>query len=273
VNDRPTRVVNMSGGITRWAAGRRIADKHGTDGMVLLFADVKDEDKDLYRFLDDVAADIGVPITTVCDGRTPQQVDVDRRWLSNQKIAQCSYELKIKPCREWLKANTDPASTILYVGIDWTTRDANRLPAIEAGWAPWPVEAPLCQPPYVDKRGWIAEARRRGIVEPRLYAMGFEHNNCGGACIRGGQAQFAHLLKVFPDRYAAKEAHEQRMRDMLGADVSILRDRTGGTTKPLTLTVLRRRIEAAADDGQGALFDDLDWGGCGCFTEPTGGQP
>jgi hypothetical protein len=93
--------------------------------------------------------------------------------------------------------------------------------------------------------------------------MGFEHNNCGGACVRGGHAQWAHLLGAFPERYAAAEQHEQRMRDMLDADIAILRDRSGGTTKPLPLTVLRRRVEGRED----GFFDPYDWGGCGCFTE------
>lgn len=255
-------VVMFSGGIGSWVTARRVADQHGTDSMVLLFADTLAEDEDLYRFLDAAAADIGVPITRVCDGRTPQQVDVDRKWLSNSRVAQCSLELKIKPSRAWLEANTDPSSTILYVGIDWS--EMHRLSAIEAGWKPWTVEAPLCRPPYTDKRVLADELRARGIAPPRLYGMGFAHNNCGGACVRGGQAQWAHLLRTFPDRFARAEAHEARMRAELGADVAYLRDRTGGTTTPLPLPVLRSRIEAA---GQDPLFDSFDWGGCGCFTD------
>lgn len=257
-------VIMLSGGITSWAAARRVADHHGTSNLALLFADTLIEDEDLYRFLADVERDIGVPITRVADGRTPAEVDVDRRWLSNSRTAQCSLELKIKPCRRWLTEYTEPTSATVYVGIDWTTHDAGRLPAIERGWAPWPVKAPLLDPPHLTKADCITAARQRGITEPRLYALGFAHNNCGGRCIRGGQAQWAHLLRVFPDRYAAAEAHEQRMRDMLGADVTILRDRTGGATRPLPLAELRQRIEARAEP---ELFDPYDWGGCGCFGE------
>jgi hypothetical protein len=150
----------------------------------------------------------------------------------------------------------------LYVGIDWS--EMHRLPGINHGWAPWRVEAPLCEPPYIDKRGWLNEAHRRGLAPPRLYSLGFEHNNCGGACVRGGQAQWAHLLNVFPDRFAANEAAEARLRDQLGTDATILRDRTGGETKPLPLVELRRRIEAESAE---PLFDAYDWGGCGCLTD------
>lgn len=259
-------VVQLSGGITSWAAARRLVDQRGTAGVTLLFADTLIEDEDLYRFLDDVAVDIGVPVTRVADGRTPTQVFLDRKFIGNSQIAPCSAHLKQIPCRRWLEANTDPEHTTLYVGIDWTTKDANRMPGIQAGWAPWRVVAPLLEPPYLDKRGWIAEARKRGLRPPRAYELGFEHNNCGGRCIRGGQGQWAHLLKVWPDRFAQAEADEQMLQAALASESTHLRDRSGGTTKPLPLTELRRRVDAQRP-GEDPLFDAYDWGGCGCFLE------
>jgi hypothetical protein len=152
--------------------------------------------------------------------------------------------------------NDDAARNI---GVDWS--EMERLPGIVRNWAPWTVEAPLTRPPYADKKMLFAELRSHGIVEPRLYALGFAHNNCGGACVKAGQAQWAHLLRVFPDRYASWEQHEQEMRAEHG-DIAILRDRRDGITKPLPLTVLRQRVESQTPDA----FDGLDWGGCGCFT-------
>lgn len=260
-------VVPFSGGTGSWATARRVADQYGTEDMVLLFADTLAEDPDLYRFLADAAADIGVPVTRVCDGRTPEQVDIDRRWLSNSRVAQCSMELKIKPCREWLAANCDQASTVLYIGMD--VFEMERVPGVVKGWAPWRVDMPLTRPPYVDKSGRADMLRARGIEPPLLDRLRFPHNNCGGACVRGGQAQFAHLLRTFPERFARKEQHERFMREYLDADVAILKDRRGGATRPLPLTVLRKRVEAEDLAGQdGAIFalDSDDWGGCGCFT-------
>lgn len=259
------RVVQFSGGRGSWATARRVADQHGIEDLVLLFADTLAEDEDLHRFLVEAAADIGVPVTRVCDGRTPEQVDMDRRWLSNSKVAQCSLELKIKPCREWLTTNCEPGSTVLYVGIDWS--ELERAPGIVAGWAPWQVDMPLTRPPYVDDRQIDDELRRRGIEPPLLNRLGYPHNNCGGACVRGGQAQWAKLYRTHPDRFAAKEAHEQRMRAELDADVAILRTRVGGVSKPLPLTVLRQRIEAEDASGPATLIDRDDWGGCGCLTD------
>jgi hypothetical protein len=102
--------------------------------------------------------------------------------------------------------------------------------------------------------------RRDGIEPPRLYAMGFPHNNCGGFCVKAGQAQFALLLRTMPDRYRYHEEQEEAMRVVVG-NHSILSDRTGGTRKPLSLKRFREIIER-----QGA-FDRDEWGGCGCAIE------
>jgi hypothetical protein len=238
--------------------------------VTLLFADTLVEDEDLYRFLGDVSRDLGLPITRVADGRTPQQVNRDKRWVANDRIAPCSHLLKQKPCRNWLEANCDPANTTLYIGIDWTTKDANRIPGIQRGWAPWKVEFPLLEEPLINKEGWFAEAAKRGIAKPWLYEQGFEHNNCGGACVRGGQGQWAQLLKVKPGLYASWEAHEREMSELLGRPATVLRSRAGGVARPLPLIELRQRVEEtervrSTRPTQPALFDEFDWGGCACF--------
>ena len=48
-------VVMFSGGAGSWMTAKRVAEKHGTDNLILLFADTLIEDEDLYRFLDEAA--------------------------------------------------------------------------------------------------------------------------------------------------------------------------------------------------------------------------
>jgi hypothetical protein len=93
--------------------------------------------------------------------------------------------------------------------------------------------------------------------------MGFQHNNCGGFCIKAGQAHFARLLHKMPERYAFHEEQEQKFRREKGKDVAILRDRIGGDTKPMTLQAFREGIQS------GGLFDQDDEGGCNCFAPPV----
>jgi hypothetical protein len=260
-------VVMFSGGLGSWLTARRVAHSHGQSDLVLLFSDVASdrsphvgEDEDTYRFIREAAADVGGRLVTVSDGRDIWQVFKDDRFLGNSRLANCSKFLKQKPCRDWIEANCDPEDTTLYVGIDWT--ELHRLPAIEAGWAPYRVKAPMTDAPYLDRDDMRAACEAAGIEVPRLYRAGFPHNNCGGFCVRAGQAQMELLLREHPDRYAFHEAEEQGLRDHLDKDVSVLKDRTGGTTTPLTLRRFRERIEDQPD-----LFDPLDFGGCGCFTE------
>jgi hypothetical protein len=233
----------ISGGIGSWAAAQRVAAQHGTTDLVLLFADTLTEDNDLYRFLDDSTRQLDTPLTRVADGRTPWQVFADVRYLGNSRLAPCTHHLKIKPCRRWLETHADPATTILYVGLDASPADRARARAITAGWAPWTVQFPLLSPPYLSKRQLLDWSRCLGVRPPRLYELGFPHNNCGGLCVRAGKRHWAHALTVFPDRYAAAEYAEERLRAELG-DISILTEQHHGDRHRLPLAALRQRLAA-----------------------------
>lgn len=253
------RIIFYSGGALSWAAAMRSIERHGRDDVRLLFTDTSMEDEDLYRFLDDTERQLGVEITRLCDGRTPWDVYRDKRMMGSSRLDPCSAELKRKPAQAWLKQNA-PGS-ILVFGIDWT--EIHRLDGLRQRYGDmgYQVEAPMCDPPWMGKDEVLRWMRSEGLEPPRLYKLGFAHNNCGGFCCRAGQAHFAHLLREMPERYAEHEAREQDMRDFLGKDVSLMRDRKGGDTQPLTLRKFRERLEAGGD------LDEFEWGGCGCFVE------
>lgn len=254
-------IVMFSGGIGSWAAAKRVAQAHGTDGMTLLFTDTLIEDADLYRFLGEAAANVGAPLVRIAEGRTPWQVFRDERFLGNSRADPCSRVLKRELAARWLRENCDPLSTTIYIGIDWS--EAHRFDGARKRYAAdgWRLEAPMCEPPHMTKRGMLAWLKADRIAAPRLYAMGFDHNNCGGGCVKAGQGHFAILLRELPQLYAEWEDREEEMRQFLGKDVAILTDRRGGERKPLTLRELRERIQA----GQEIERDMI--GGCGCFME------
>ncbi len=253
-------VVMYSGGAGSWAAASRVVDEHGPEGVTLLFADTGMEDADLYRFLHEGAAALGCEVTLIAEGRTPWEVFNDVRFLGNTRVDPCSRILKREPLRRWLDDECDPANTVVYLGIDWT--EEHRFTRASDRWKPWDVRAPMCAEPYVLKDDILAELGRLGIEPPRLYSLGFPHNNCGGFCIKAGHAHFELLLRSMPERYAEHETAERAIREKLG-NVAILRDRRGGKTRPLTLQEFRGRHQ----DGEKA--DPHDWGGCGCFSGPV----
>lgn len=253
-------VVMFSGGIGSWAAAKRVAEQHGTDNLILLFTDTLIEDADTYRFLEDAANNVGGELVRIADGRTPWELFSDKKFLGNTRVDLCSRVLKRELSDAWISEHYAPEDVTIYVGIDWS--EIHRYERLAPRKLPYIYKAPLCDPPYLDKEALHKWAEKEGLKKQRLYILGMPHANCGGGCVKMGQGGFAHLLKVDPERFAEWEANEEKLREQLG-DVAILRDRRGGTTKPLTLRALRQRIE------QEENVDMLDIGGCGCFVDST----
>lgn len=253
-------VIMYSGGVGSWLAAKRVAEQHGTDNLIMLFADTLTEDDDLYRFLLESCCSVGGKLEVIADGRDVWQVFRDARFLGNSRIDPCSRVLKRDLCRRWMdeRFKSDPSSVRLYVGIDWT--EQHRMEHILRNWQPYVVEAPMLSAPLLTKKQMIDMLISEGIDPPMLYGAGFAHNNCGGFCIKSGQAQFALLLKKFPERYAYHEQKEREFREFLGKDVAVLRHRSGPKkNKPWTLEDFRKHLMCRGD------FDTTEWGGCGCF--------
>jgi hypothetical protein len=241
-------------------AAKRVAEQHGTDDLILLFADTKTEDEDLYRFIHEAAENIGGELVIVADGRDVWQVFFDSRFLGNSRVDPCSRILKRELLDNWIKERFAPPNVTCYIGIDWS--EEHRFTRLRERKMPYVWKAPLCDPPYINKIQMLEALKAEGIEPPRLYSLGFPHNNCGGFCIKAGQSQFKKLLQEFPERYAYHEGKEQEIRAYLGRDdISILRRMVKGVRHNLTLKELREELQT------GQKIDEFDWGGCGCFID------
>lgn len=280
MNDDTIRTIGtLSGGAGSWGACRRWIDRNGPEGMALLFTDVGGEDwanpnvgedEDTLRFLQEARDDLGVPLAYIRNQRTIWDVFLEKRWLGNSSLAHCSWELKTGPARDWIGKNAPDARRIL-VGIDVT--EIHRLDDIESNWKPYEAVAPLTDKPRLWKPQLLRMLSEREIRPPRMYELGFAHANCPG-CVKGGHSHWARLWRMWPERYLYAERKEQEIRAKLGADVSILKDRTGGKVRSLTLE--RFRVEKLEKSdllldlfGERDLFDGLDEGGCACFTDAS----
>jgi hypothetical protein len=267
-------VVNFSGGLCSFWAAHRVVQRHGKDNVVLLFADTLIEDEDLYAFNESAAALLGIPITRVGGELTPWELFRREGMIGNSLYPICSVYLKREPLNAWHRANCKDeheqrqgafwddgrAPAVLYMGFDWT--EENRLADLRREHPTWRIEAPMTEAPIWDKCRMQREAEKIGLPIPKLYGLGFPHNNCGGRCVRAGISHWVHLYHVLPLRFVEWRDEETRTAEQFrqrGIEpLSILKDRRGGASKSLWLSELQARIEA------GEKFPGDEWGGCGC---------
>ena len=259
-------IVSYSGGLGSFFAAKRLVEQHGKDKVAAVFADTKTEDEDLYRFLDESIAYLGIELFTIEDGRDVWQVFEDVRFLGNSRIDPCSRILKRDLIRKWQEQNLDNDYHVIALGIDWL--EIHRFERVKARALQekkvWTYCAPLCEKPFINKQQRQQTLQEIQIEEPRLYKHGFPHNNCGGFCVKAGQAQFARLLEVFPERYKYHEQKEQDLQKLLNKPVTILTRVTKGKKRPLSLRQFREELQQ-----QAFLFDKHDWGGCGCAIDES----
>lgn len=252
-------IIFYSGGLGSWATAKRVIHKFGYENVLLVFTDTLIEDEDLYRFLYESSKKLKCELVHLKDGRTPWEVYKDRKFLGNSRQANCSTELKQKVAKQYIRSNFKSDEVILYLGIDWS--EEHRTKSVIENWKPYKVSFPMCKEPFIDKNEVIEMLKEDGIEVPRLYKLGFSHNNCGGFCCRAGIGHFANLYEKLPNRFFECEAKEQEIRDFLNKDVTMLKKTRNGVQFTYSLADLRKDIELKKD------IDRFDIGGCGCFVE------
>lgn len=251
------RIVMFSAGACSWAAAMRTIERHGKDDVELLFADTKIEDPDSYRFLDDAEKQLGVPLHRIADGRDIWEVFVDEKFIGNSRVDPCSKILKRKLMFDWCKSHAPDA--VWVYGLDWSERtriERHRARLLEQGIR---SEYPMDDRPYITKDETLAWMESLGVKPPRLYGLGFNHNNCGGLCTKMGLGQARHLLFTLPDVYGYHERRESDAMAKIGPTAKpFLRYRSKGTTRGVTMREFREQLER-----QPMLFADYGVGGCG----------
>jgi hypothetical protein len=246
-------------------------EKYGAENVELFFADVKNEDDSTLRFVEDGAAKLGCVLHMVGEGRSVWQVFRDVRMMGNPSNGDpCSRVLKRDFSRKWIMDHFSPEEAVIVYGLTWEESHRIEDPrrpgrGVRLKWRAlgYETEFPMNEKPYWFKDQMIEEIRKDDLEMPDLYrAGGFSHNNCAGGCIKAGIGHYLRLLEVFPDRYSDMEKREREFQEFIGRPVTILRDRSGGVTTPISLTQLRERQgELRQTD---AMFDI---GGCGCMVD------
>lgn len=232
-------VVSFSSGLSSAVTAEKVLERHPE--AYIVFMDTLIEDEDNYRFLNQWL-EVFEPSNFVRlhDGRTPQQVWEENKIIPNQKIAPCTFELKIKPFRRWLDSLSGPSTVYIGFDIDEMHRcEATTRAYTEAGyeicyplieWKPLPdkVYADICRDEW-------------GIEPPVMYSQGYTHANCGGTCCKQGIADWLRTLKNRPEIFHDSAQWEKEARQRHG-DYAFLRDQSDGKVTALPLEELRVRF-------------------------------
>ena len=255
-------IVSLSGGSASAVAADRVLKKYGSENVTLWFADTLWEDEDLYRFLDDLEDRWEKQIVRFTDGRNPLQVAEDEKLIPNSLIAPCSHILKQVPFKKFLNTHEKPLT--VHLGLDWSEEHRHAKPKeIYEGIEGVSVDFPLMWEP-LPYMGYTKTIEKWGIKIPRLYKMGFPHNNCGGRCVRQGASEWIRLMKHFPERFNQVKEWE-KVNQTPGTpreNRTILKQTQNGISEPISLAELEKKNETSQIDMFVTKGDSY-----GCFCE------
>ncbi|MBA2397061.1 MAG: hypothetical protein H0V70_30435 [Ktedonobacteraceae bacterium] len=236
-------LVSLSGGLGSAIAAEWAIEQYGRAQVGLWFADVQDEDEDTYRFLHDLMARWGGILYWYTDGRRPADVWDERKIIPNSLIAPCTYILKIEPYRRFIQAM--PMLPIVLIGFKQheARRQHNCIASYKEAIPEAVVDYPLLWRPEETRALTTICQHELGIEPPRVYALGYDYNNCLGAggCCRSGITTWVRTAYYFPERFAARESWEQQARAHGGprANRSFCARTRNGKKEALTLEQIR----------------------------------
>lgn len=223
------------------------------------------------------------------EGRDPWEIFRDRSFIGNSAVDPCSEVAKRLCFAKWRSANCrrvgelfgPPDTFIVGIGNHEADRffgSAKSMGILRRnaldGWhytAPLidaerafnaPGRDALAKLPKGVPTMLFAPLEEFGLATPRLYGLGYQHNNCGGFCCKAGQAHWANRFRVQPERYAYDAMMERKLRAFLGDDVAMMTDRRGGEKKPMSLDTFAQRLRA--EPGREFTYQPGE-SGCGCM--------
>lgn len=216
-------IIFFSGGKSSFTVADWVKQKYPDDNIVLYFTDTKWEDEDLYRFIHEATEKLDLPLLIHADGLNPVELMFEKKLVFNSRIGDCSKVLKMKVARQFLKKGIEPnlvewhnkdalkdedfvTDATLYFGIGW--EEAHREGPIRANWKPFKVVMPLIDE-VIDNNEVL---KRYGIKQPRLYDMGFAHNNCKGRCVKAGQGHYRNLKEKMPGEFKKLMEQEHHLK-------------------------------------------------------------
>lgn len=203
-------IVGFSGGVTSaWCAGWALRN-YPREEVVLLFHDTKEEHPDTYRFLREMAAALGMPITERSDGRSVTELFWDEGFLGNNQNAMCSRILKADQGEKYIDElrEVDGVGEIVRV-FGFSGKERERIQrmqghAIKAGYS---VRFPIAEE-GISKQQCADWCNCEIGVKPSAMYDWAEHSNCVG-CVKGGRAYWLKVAEHAPEVFEQRASLEE----------------------------------------------------------------
>jgi hypothetical protein len=189
----------------------------------VIFINTGNEDADTYRFKADCEAWYGVKIEEIRNERYQNIQEVWRRYksLNVANGAVCSTDLKRKVREDFQKVNS-------YRGqvFGFEIEETNRARAMKKNYPEAKPMFPLINE-LLTKRECLGIIQQACIAPPRVYALGFNNNNCfQTGCVQGGIGYWQKIRDEFPEKFEAMAAMEHELTEAAGKPVTMLKDQS-----------------------------------------------
>ena len=208
------KIITISGGLTSAYVAKLVLDSD--KNAELVFTDTGWEDADLFRFLHDLENLFQKKITFLKHKKyaNPEELFNAQGMLGSNRVPTCSRVLKVEVLQDYLKEKYNN-QCIVYFGIDYSEK--HRADRIKSQYDKLGLGIETRFPLIESKDFFIKDKitswlNANNIDIPRMYKLGYLHNNCSGGCVRAGKKSWLHLLKTNSTVYAERERLESSFK-------------------------------------------------------------
>ncbi len=196
-------VVWFSCGAASAVAAKYAVKKY--ENCEIVYCDTGGEHPSNKQFLKDVEKWIGGGITTLKNDKYKDHFDVfeKSKYLQGIKGARCTTELKKK-----LRLKYQKPDDIHVFG--YTLEEKKRAEKFESFNPELSVDWILIEN-QITKENCLGIIWQSGIKMPKMYDLGYNHNNCIG-CVKGGMGYWNKIRKDFPDHYSRMAGIEREIK-------------------------------------------------------------
>jgi 3'-phosphoadenosine 5'-phosphosulfate sulfotransferase (PAPS reductase)/FAD synthetase len=171
----------------------------------VLYIHIDDQHDDTLRFVKDVEAWIGKPITILQhdEHKTVDSVCRKNRYMSGVAGARCTMTLKKQVREVWERENANRYPFRYVWGFD--TGEVDRIDRVIETQPEFTHLFPLLDA-KMHKQEVHETLKASGIKRPKMYELGYQNNNCIG-CIKSQSPAYWNKIRVdFPEYFEARRS-------------------------------------------------------------------